>query len=209
MVQLLGRPLCRILRLHDRPQMRIHRRLGKTIKQIHRSNKPHRLCQLSTPPSTMSYVAQIANISPTLIKAEKWALQRITHVPHDAFPNDTFLYQQEIGMRIINPLQIISEMAMIRTAKITCSWKAECIRLRKATNGKGPCQTSPSQKTNQTRTTHGGTTQRSLTIYLKPTKQSQLAHGAPSSNAPTERKDPLKLGLLNGSKTPWRMKRWW
>ena len=36
---------------------------------------------------TMSYVAQIGNATPKVIKAEKWALQRITHIPHN---EDTF-----------------------------------------------------------------------------------------------------------------------
>ena len=86
----------------------------------------------------MSYVAQIANITPKGIKGEGWALQRISHIPHNAFPNDTFFYQQEIGMRSINLLQIISKTAMIRTAKITCSWKAVWVNLQKARNEKGP-----------------------------------------------------------------------
>ena len=51
----------------------------------------------------MGYIAQIANITPKVLKAEKWALQRIAHIPHNAFPKDTFFYQHEIGKRSINP----------------------------------------------------------------------------------------------------------
>ena len=86
----------------------------------------------------MSYVAQIASITPKVIKAEKWALQSVTYIPHNAFPNDTFFYQHEIGMPSISPQQIIAKAAMIRTAKITCSWKTEWANLQKARNEKGP-----------------------------------------------------------------------
>lgn len=85
----------------------------------------------------MSYVAQIANITPKVIKSEKWTLQRIIHIPHNAFPNETFFYQQEIGMRNINPLQITSKAAMIGTAKIICTWKPKWLKLQKTRNEKG------------------------------------------------------------------------
>ena len=83
--------------LHDRPERRIRRLLGKTLnKYIDRTNL---IAYANFAPSlgadlyaqrvapTMSYVAQIANITPKVIKAEKWALQRFTHISHNAFPN--------------------------------------------------------------------------------------------------------------------------
>ena len=68
----------------------------------------------------MGYVAQIAIITPKVIKTEKWALQRIAHLPHNAFPKEMFFYQQEIGMRTISSLDITSKAALIRTAENTC-----------------------------------------------------------------------------------------
>ena len=84
----------------------------------------------------MSYDAQLANITPEVIKAEKWALQGITHIPHNAFPNETFLHQQEIGMRSINPLQIIT--AMIEQQKSPAPGN-RIGKSYKPKNEKGPC----------------------------------------------------------------------
>ena len=80
---------------------------------------------------TMGYIARIANTTPKIMSAEKWALQRITHIPHNAFPKDTFFYQHEMGMRHITPLYISSRAAMRRKAKITCTWKSEWSNLQK------------------------------------------------------------------------------
>ena len=87
---------------------------------------------------TMSYIAQIACTTPKVLNAEKWALQRITHIPHNAFPRNTFFYQHEIGMRNITPLGICARAALIRTAKITCTWRHEWSELQKTRNEKGP-----------------------------------------------------------------------
>ena len=87
---------------------------------------------------TMGYIAQIACTTPKIWNAEKWALQRITHIPHNAFPRNTFFYQHEIGMRNITPLGISARAALIRTAKITCTWRHEWSELQKTRNEKGP-----------------------------------------------------------------------
>ena len=84
----------------------------------------------------MSYIAQIACTTPKILNAEKWALQRITHIPHNAFPRNTFFYQHEIGMRNITPLGICARAALIRTAKITCTWRHEWSKLQKSATKK-------------------------------------------------------------------------
>ncbi len=55
---------------------------------------------------TMGYIAQLACTTPKIWNAEKWALQRITHIPHNGFPKHTFFYQHEVGMGNITPLAI-------------------------------------------------------------------------------------------------------
>ena len=75
---------------------------------------------------TMSYVPQLCLINAQVEKEELLALQRIFHLPHHAFPKDSFYYLVEGGFRKIVPIKVTAQAALIRTAFHTCTvWREE------------------------------------------------------------------------------------
>jgi hypothetical protein len=63
-------------------------------------------------------------------KEEFMALQRIFHLPHHAFPRNSYYYLLEGGFRKIIPLKVIAKAALIRTAYKTCTvWEDELKQL--------------------------------------------------------------------------------
>jgi hypothetical protein len=75
---------------------------------------------------TMSYVAQLCDVSPECAKQEFLALQRILHLPHNTFPKEAYYYLHQGGLRKITPLRLTARAAIIRTAHKTCTvWKEE------------------------------------------------------------------------------------
>ena len=85
-------------------------------------------------PPKMEHVAKIANTTPKVPKAEKWAIQRTTYIPHNITLKDMFFFQHGIAMRKISPLHLSSQAAMLRITKLTCSWKPEWANLQKTKN---------------------------------------------------------------------------
>ena len=206
MVQLLGRPFRRIPRLCNWPKGGFSASWEKTLnKYIDRTNL---IAYANLAPSlgadlyAMSYVAQIVNVAPKVVKAEKWALQRITHIPHNAFPEDTFSYQHEIGMRNINPIQLISKAAIIRTAIITCSSKTEWANLQRSRNEKGP-MTNLAIPDNQPGKDNPWWNDPAFAYNLfEANKTIPSSTWDTTSKTPPKRKGPRKPAPPNGSKTP-------
>lgn len=77
-----------------------------------------------------SYVSQLCEITLEVEKEELMALQRVFHLPHHAFPCDSYYYLLEGGFRKIIPLKVTAKAALIRTALKTCTvWKDELKQL--------------------------------------------------------------------------------
>ena len=74
----------------------------------------------------MSYVPQLCLTNAQVEKEELLALQRIFHLPHHAFPKDSFYYLSEGGFRKTIPISVTAKAALIRTAYRTCTvWREE------------------------------------------------------------------------------------
>jgi hypothetical protein len=88
---------------------------------------------------TMSYVPQLCEITPKVEKEELLALQRVFHLPHHAFPKESYYYLLESGFRKIIPLKVTAKAALIRTAYRACTvWREELELLNKVRSDHAP-----------------------------------------------------------------------
>ena len=110
------------------------------------------------------------------------------YIPNNAFPNETFFYQQEIGMRNINPLQITSKATMIRTAKISCTLKPEWLNLQKTRNEKGPMLNLAIPENSRGKDNPWWSDPAFADNFFEAKKQSQTAHGALLKTTHTKKK---------------------
>ena len=66
---------------------------------------------------TMSYVGQLVAVAPCVIKLEKWAIQKILKVAHNALPRGAAHLIHQAGARKFTSVEITSAAAQVRARR--------------------------------------------------------------------------------------------
>lgn len=97
-----------------------------------------RLYEMNVSP-TLSYVEQLCPAPPSVETAEKSAIEKTMHAPHNSFVGSSAFYLEQAGMVPFSSILVRGEAARVRTAALTCTcWRQEWELLSSARLELGP-----------------------------------------------------------------------